>query len=90
VAEQALKEKATLKAQVKYLQSQLDQLLHEKQRSLRSSRSSSKHGDSDDSEGSNPMGDSSEEDYARYPRKHHRPKDQSFNALKVDIPEFEG
>jgi len=54
VADQALKEKAELEAQVKYLQSQLGQLLREKQRNLRSSRSSSKYEDSDDSEGSNP------------------------------------
>jgi len=42
VAEQALREKAELEAQVKYLQSQLGQLLQEKRRNLRSSRSAGK------------------------------------------------
>ena len=90
VAEQALKEKAELEARVKYLQSQLGQLVYMKQRNQRSSGSLSKHKDSDEFEGSNPMEDSSEEDYGRHPRKHHRPKDRSFNYFKVGIPEFEG
>jgi len=36
------------------------------------------------------MGDSSEEDYEKHPRKHYRLKDQSFNDFKVDILKFEG
>jgi len=67
-AEQALKEKAKLEAQLKYVQRQLGQLMEEKRRSLWSSRSSSKHWDSDDSKGSNPISDSSEEEHERRPR----------------------
>jgi len=70
VAEQALREKAELEAQVKYLQSQLGQMLKEKRRNLRSSRSASKQADSDDSEEeeSNSLDDSGEDVYARRPR----------------------
>jgi len=87
VANQALKEKVEPEAQVKYLQSQLGQLLREKQRNLRNSRSSSKHEDSDDSKGSNPMGDSSEEDTIRRPQGKRK---SNFGDFKVNIPESEG
>jgi len=65
VAERALKEKAELEAQLKYVQRQLGQLMEEKRRSLWGSRSSSKHRDLDDSERSDPISDSSEEEHER-------------------------
>ena len=68
MAERALKEKAELEAQLKYVETQLAQLMEEKRRNLWSSRSSSKHHDSDGSEGSNPISNSSEEEYERRPR----------------------
>ena len=60
VAEQALREKAEVEAQLKYVQKQLCQLMEEKRRGIWRSKGSSKHQDSDDSEGSNPISDSSE------------------------------
>jgi len=63
VAEQALREKAEVEGQLKYVQRQLGQLIEEKKRGLWSSKSSSKHRDSDDSEGSNPISDSSEGEF---------------------------
>ena len=90
VAEQALREKAELEAQVKYLRTQLGQLMQEKRGNLRSSRSASKQVDSDASEDeSNSLCDSEEDEYVRR-RRHPRPQDRSFNDFKVDIPEFEG
>jgi len=91
VVEQALREKAELEAQVKYLQSQLGKMMQEKRRNLQSSRSASKY-DSDDSEEeeSNSLGDSDEDVYTRRSRWHHRPHDRSYNDFKVDILEFEG
>jgi len=67
VAKQALREKVKLEAQVKYLQSQVGQMLQEKRRNLRSSRSASKQADSDNSgeEESNSLGVSSEDAYER-------------------------
>jgi len=70
VAEQALKEKAKHKAQLKDVETKLGQLMEEKRRSFWSSRSSSKHLNSDDFEGSNPVGNSSDEEYERRPRRH--------------------
>jgi len=92
VVEQALREKAELEAQVEYLQSQLGEMLQEKGRNLRSSRSASKQADSNDSEEeeSNSRGDSGEDVYATRSRRHHRPHDRSCSDFKVDIPEFEG
>jgi len=60
VAEQALTEKAEVEAQLKYVQKQLGQLMEEKRRGIWSSKGSCKHQDSNDSEGSNPISDSSE------------------------------
>jgi len=56
---------------------------------LRSSRSSTKQEDSDEFEGeeSNPVGESSEDEYVRRQR---RPEERSYHDFKVDIPEFEG
>ena len=53
VAKQALKEITELEAQVKYLQSQLRQLIQEKTRNLRSLQSLSKQEALDDSEENN-------------------------------------
>ena len=92
VAEQALREKAELEAQVKYLQSQLGRMMQEKRRNLRSSTSTSKQ-DSDGSqeeEERNSLEDSGEDVYERRPKRHHRPQDRSYNDFKVDIPNFEG
>jgi len=60
VVKQALREKAELEAQVKYLQSQPGQLMQEKRSNLRSSRSTRKQVDSDalDDEESSSFGDS--------------------------------
>ena len=90
VAEQALKEKAEVEAQLKYVQSQLAQLMEEKRRNRWSGRSLSKHRDSDDSEGSNPISESSEEEQDRRSRQHQRLSERSYGDFKVDIPEFEG
>jgi len=77
VAEQALREKAKLVAQVKYLRSQFGQMMQEKISNLRSSRSTSKQVDSDgsDVEESNSLGDFDEDVYTRRSRRHHRPHD---------------
>ena len=90
VAEQALREKAEVEAQLKYVQRQLGQLMEEKKRGLWNSKSSSKHRDSDDSEGSNPMSDSSEDEFEQRSRRHQRPRERGYGDFKVDIPEFEG
>jgi len=84
VAEQALKEKAELEAKVKYLRTQLGQLLHEKRRNLRISRSSRK------SKRRNLVGDSNDAEYERCSRKHHRPRERRYNNFKIDILEFDG
>jgi len=65
VVELALKEKAELEIRVKCVQSQLGQLIQERRRNLRSSRSSSKQEDSDEFEGeeSNLVGDSGGDEY---------------------------
>ena len=90
VAEQALREKAEVEAQLKYVQRQLGQLMEEKKRGLWNSKSSSKHRDSDDSEGSNPMSDSSEDEFEQRSRRHQRPRERGYGDFKVDIPEFKG
>jgi len=66
--------------------------MHERKRNVRSSRSSSKHGDSDGSEEeeSNPFGESSDDQDARRPKGHRMPREKSYNDFKVDIPESEG
>jgi len=89
VAEQALREKAEIEAQVKYLQTQLGQLLEEKRKWNRSPNSSHTRVDSDESEReeNNIQGNSSEEDTIRRPR---RRREGNFGDFKVDIPEFEG
>jgi len=86
VVEQALREKVELEARVKYLQSQVGQLLQEKRRNLIGSRSASNQ-DSDDpeEEESNALGDSDEDVHTRRSRRHHRPHHRSYNDFKVDI-----
>ena len=64
--------------------------MEEKKRGLWSSKSSSKHRGSDDSEGSNPMSDSSEDEFEQRSRRHQRPRERGYGDFKVDIPEFEG
>ena len=90
VAKQALREKAEVDAQLKYVQRQLGQLMEEKKRGLWSSNSSSKHRHTDDSEGSNPISDSSEEEFEQRSWRHQRPRERRYGDLKVDIPEIEG
>jgi len=90
VAEQALREKAEVDAQLKYVQKQLGLLMEEKRRGIWSSKSSSKHQDSDDSEGSKPISDSCEGELEQRSRRHQRPRERSYGDFKVDIPEFEG
>jgi len=89
VAKIALKEKADLEARVKYLQTQLGQLLEEKRRSLRNSRSPTEQGPRIDpeEEGSHPHESSSEEDEGGRP---FRPSGGGNLDFKVDIPEYEG
>jgi len=67
--ENALREKAELEAQVKYLQSQLGQFLEKKRRSLRNSRSLTKQGPPFELEGdeSHPNGSFSDESEERRP-----------------------
>jgi len=89
VIENALREKAELEAQVKYLQTQLDQLLEEKRRNLRSPRSPTEQDTQFAPEGeeSHPNGSSSEGPEGRGP---FRPRGGCNQDFKLDIPEFEG
>ena len=91
VAEQALRDNAELEAQVKYLRTQLGQLMRERQGNLRSSRSTSKPTESEASDDEdNRFGDDEENVYARRPRRPPPLQDRSHHDFKVDIPEFEG
>jgi len=89
VAETVLKEKAELEAKVKYLQTQLGQLLEEKRRNLRNSRSPTEQGPRIDleEEESYPHESSSEEGEGGRPFRSSGGGNLDF---KVDIPEFEG
>ena len=82
-------DKAELEAQVKYLQKQLGQLLEEKRRYMRNSRSPTEQHPrfNLEEEESYPKGPSSEEDEGRRPL---RPSGGGNLDFKVDIPEFEG
>jgi len=76
-----------MKAQIKYLKSQLEQLLEETRRGLRSSRSPTKQ-DSEfmpKGEESHPNGSSSEEEKGSRP---FQPRGGNNLDFKVDIPEF--
>ena len=82
VAENALRERAEMQAQIKYLQTQLGQLMEEKRRGLRNSRSPTDHG-----EASHPNGASSEEEEEGRPFWSRGNNNLDF---RVDIPKFEG
>ena len=89
VAENALREKAEVEDQNKYLQKQLGQLLAERRRGLRNSRSPM---DQEvrcrpEEEGSHPHGSSSEGEKEERPFQSRGGNNLDF---KVDIPEFEG
>jgi len=82
-AEIALRQRAEMQAQIKYLQAQLGQLMEEKRRGLRNSRSPSEHGE----EASHLNGSSSGEDEEERP---YRTRGNNNLDFRVDIPEFEG
>ena len=89
VAEQALRDKADLEAQVKYLQTQLGQLLNERKRWM--------HGPPSPRTDEVPMGSrgserthdyaSSDEEVAMRPS---WPRREAHLDFRVDIPEYEG
>ena len=87
MAENALREKAELEAQNKYLQKQLGKLMDER-RGLRNSRSPPKQEVRSrvEEEESHPRGSSSEGEEDGRP---FRPRGGSNLDFKVDIPEFE-
>ena len=37
-----------------------------------------------------PVGDSSDDEFEKRSKRHHRPRERSYNDFKVDISEFEG
>ena len=78
-----------LEAQVKYLQTQLGQLMEEKRRWNRSPSHSRTHVDSDESEREEKsyLYNLSDEDV---PRRHQRRQGTSLGDFRVDILEFEG
>jgi len=79
-----------LEAQVKYLQTELAQLLEEKRRGNRSPSHSRTQEDSDESEReerSNVVNSNYEEDT---PRRARRRQESGLGDFRVDIPEFEG
>ena len=78
----ALRERAEMQAQIKYLRAQLGQLMDEKRRGLRNSRSPTEQG-----EASHPNGSSGEEEGEGRP---FRTRGNSNLDFRVDIPEFEG
>jgi len=89
VAENALRERAEIEAEIKNLQSQLGKLMEEKRRRLRNSRSPMEQGARFTSEGeeSHPNESKSEGEEERGP---FRPRGGNNLDFKVDIPEFEG
>jgi len=89
VAEQAIREKAELEAQVKYLQTQLGQLLKERRRWRQGSNSPrNQETPTGDREEETPLGDSSSDEgnSIRTPW----PRREAHLDFRVDIPEFEG
>ena len=89
VTEQALREKAKMEARVKYLQSQLQRLMRERQDNLRDSPIPSESSDPEESDSDfNPFG--SQGRTSGGSRRHGRHHGGGFNDFKVDIPEFEG
>jgi len=89
VAENALRERAKMEAQIKYLQSQLGKLMEEKRRSLRSARSPVEQDArfEPEREESHPNGSSGE---GEEERRSSRCRGSNNLDFKVDIPEFEG
>ena len=89
VVENALRGKAEMKAQKKYLQKQLVQLLEERRRGLRNWRSLTKQEARFRPEGeeSHPRGSSSEGEEEGSPFRSRGGNNLDF---KVDIPKFEG
>ena len=87
VAENALREKAELEAQNKYLQRQLGKLIEERRRGLRNSRSPPEQEARSrlEEEESHPHGSSSEGEEEGRP---FRPRGGNNLNFKVDIPEF--
>ena len=81
-AEIALRERAEMQAQIKYLRAQLGQLMDEKRRGLRNSRSPTEQ-----REASPPNSSSSEEEGEGRP---FRTRGNNNLDFRVDIPEFEG
>ena len=90
VAEQAPKEKSEMEARVKYLQTQLGQLLREKQRNWRDSPPSSESSETE--EASNPEDNpfDSPSDSSRGARRRTRRFQEAHHDFKIDISEFEG
>jgi len=87
VAENALREKAELEAQNKYLKKQLGKLVDERRRGLRNSRSplDQEAHSTLEKEESHPRGSSSEGEEDGRP---FRPRGGNNLDFKVDIPEF--
>jgi len=89
MAEQDARERAELEAQVKYLQTQLGQLLRERQRWMRGSNSPRDQEDPVEPRVEElPQGSSSsdDEDASRSVQ----PRRESYLDFRVDIPKFEG
>jgi len=89
VAKQGLREKAELVARVKYLQTELGQLVEEKRSGMRNARSPTEQRYPEEPAGEerNPYIFYSQDGEARRP---FQPRERSHLDFKVDIPEFEG
>ena len=97
VAEQALKEKSQAlqekeeaKARVKYLQSQLAQLMRERQRNLRDTSPSSDSNETEEAPNPEASPLSSPSESSRVTRRTTRRPREAHLDFKVDIPEFKG
>jgi len=89
VAEQAIRERAELEAQVKYLQTQLGQLLKERRRWIRGSNSPQNQDEPlENREEKMQQGSSSSDDGISM--RSTRPRREAHLDFRVDIPEFEG
>ena len=89
MAEQAIRERAELEAQVKYLQTQLGQLLKERRRWIRGSNSPRNQEEPvEDREEEMQQGSSFSDDGVS--TRSTRPRREAHLDFRVDIPEFEG
>ena len=89
VAEQAIRERAELEAQVKYLQTQLGQLMKERRRWMRGSNSPRNREEPVvNREEELAQGTSSSDD--EISMRSFRPRREAHLDFRVDIPEFEG